>query len=60
MLCLVDVALDRVRFGLAAPKFPDTLVRRELSNPGVRVDGFIGRQFLRRRSGSTGCRELFQ
>ena len=48
MLCLVDVALDRVCVGLAAPILPGALIRHELGNPGVRINGLIRRQILRR------------
>jgi len=60
MLSLVDVALDSFSFCLTAPKLAHALVIHELGNPGVRVDGLVGRQLLRRRSGSTGGRELFE
>src|SRR5262245_35797566 len=60
MLCLEYVPLDGFCFRLASAIKPSNLRIRELRNPGARIDGFFGRQVLRRRSGSAGCRKLLQ
>ena len=60
MLSLKDVSLDRLGVGFASPVLTRPLVIHELRNLGGCVEGFIGRQLLRRRPGSAGCRELFQ